>query len=322
LLTGNERMQQRPVKALIDALNQIGAGITYADKEGFPPIIIEGQRINASSLEIDPGISSQFTSALLMITPCLKEGLKIKFKDKVVSRSYIEMTLKIMEHFGITYQSGENSILVPQQKYKPKDIKINLDWSAASYFYEIIALSGPGTELFLKGLKKEGLQGDEIVSEIFNSFGVSTFIENEGIRIKKDKQSVSNYSFDFTNYPDIAQTVIVCCSALGIKGLFSGLQSLAIKETDRINALKNELAKLGCKIKIVDKGTIELSDFIKSGQEKVIINTYNDHRMAMAFAPLSLKVSNIVIENPEVVKKSYPAFLKNLSNIGFYFSGH
>ena len=320
LLTGNDRMLHRPIKALVDALNQIGMGIKYVKRDGFPPIIIEGLRINSSNLEINPGISSQFTSSLLMIAPYLKEGLKINFIDKIVSRPYVEMTLKMMHYFGIEYKYDISFISVDHQIYKSKDISINYDWSAASYMYEIIALSEPGSEIFLKGLKKEGLQGDEIVSDIFNSFGVSTIVEKDGIRIKKDKQNIGEFTFNFSHCPDLALTVIVCCAAMKIKGRFYGLKSLAIKESNRLKALQKELQKIGCIINIVEEEIIEISDLNSPVSLPVIINTYNDHRMAMAFAPMVLKTDNIVIENPDVVKKSYPKFWENLSKIGFNYT--
>jgi len=317
LLTGNQRMQQRPIKVLVDGLTQIGAKISYVNKDGFPPIIIESQKINISNITIDSSISSQYVSALLMIAPCLNKGLKINFNSILVSRYYIEMTLKMMQYFGIKYQYDVNSITVSNQKYNAKDVTINYDWSAASYFYEMIAMSEIGSEIFLKGLKKDGLQGDEIVTDIFIKFGVLTIIEDDGIRIKKNKQSISEFSFDFTHYPDIAQTMIVCCAALGIKGEFFGLESLAIKETNRILALKKELVKLGCIVRIIDKGCMLLNGIMNINKEPIIINTYNDHRMAMAFAPLALKTGSIFIKNPEVVKKSYNKFWENFAKIGF-----
>ena len=317
LLTGDQRMQQRPIKVLVDGLNQIGAKISYVNKDGFPPIIIESQKINISNITVDSSISSQYISALLMIAPCLNKGLKINVEDGVVSLPYIIMTLKMLEYFGIINIYKRKSITIKHQLFKAKDITINYDWSAASYFYEVIAMSEIGSEIFLKGLKKDSLQGDEIVADIFIKFGVSTIIQDDGIRIIKNKQSIREFSFDFTHYPDIAQTMIVCCAALGIKGEFYGLKSLAIKETNRILALQKELVKLGCVVRIIDKGSILLSGNVNININPIIINTYNDHRMAMAFAPLALKMSVVFIENPKIVNKSYTKFWENIAKIGF-----
>jgi 3-phosphoshikimate 1-carboxyvinyltransferase len=317
MLYGSERMHQRPIKELVNALRQLGAEIVYAEEKGFPPLIIEGKELSGSKVLLNPGVSSQFVSSLLMIAPCLQNGIELSFSGKIVSLPYIEMTLKMMHYFGIDYESNTERIKVPPQKYQHKDIVINYDWSAASYFYEMVGLSEPGTEIVLKGLKRTGLQGDEIVSDIFSAFGVSTYEENDGLRIKKEKRSVKECWFDFTHCPDIAQTIVVCCAALGIKGVFKGLESLAIKETDRIMALKNELEKLGCTVILKNKGCIELNGMVSDIHKEVIINTYNDHRMAMAFAPLALITGNITIEHQSVVGKSYPKFWENLSAIGF-----
>ncbi len=322
LITGSDRMKERPIGILAESLKKLGANIEYQGKNGFPPLLIEGKKLNGRELEIDGSVSSQFISSLLLIAPSLSGGLCLKLKHKISSLPYIEMTLKLLNQFGISTTFNVNTITVGQQDYKPGELTIETDWTSASYWYEMAVLASD-VNLFLKGLKKESLQGDAILSEIFNHFGVKTEFLADGIRLAKSGKVVSEFTFDFTHCPDLAQAVIITCAGLNIPGKFTGLESLRIKETDRLIALQNELHKLGFKIDI--KGISELRTRnlprwqagSKPGtQNTEPVKTYGDHRMAMAFAPLALVLGFIQIENPEVVSKSYPGFWEDLKKAG------
>jgi 3-phosphoshikimate 1-carboxyvinyltransferase len=241
-LTGSERMQQRPIGPLVDALRQLGAEIEYKSKEGFPPIFIKGKMITGNKIEIDAGVSSQFISALLLIAPMLKNGLIIK--GDIVSKPYIDLTLQIMKHFGISYEWTQSVISIPQQRYIAKDFKVESDWSAASYYYAMAALCDD-VDLKIYGLNKLSFQGDAVIVKIMDKFGVQTsYIEN-GIRLTKNENSVKNFEYDFKQCPDLAQTMIFVCAALGIPAQITGLNNLKLKETDRIKAVKTELARIG-----------------------------------------------------------------------------
>jgi len=319
LLTGDERMLERPIGPLVHGLKQLGAEINYFGKNGYPPVIIEGSIMDNHSVQIDSSLSSQFVSALLMIAPTLKNGLKIYLTNELVSLPFIEMTLKIMKYFGIQYICDKNSFTVHSQFYQPKDYVVNLDWSAASIFYEIVALSETGSAIFLNGLKKTGMQGDEMIAKIYEKFGVETRILDKGISIVKCRPHMDELSFDFRNYPDIAPGIIVSCAALGVKANFSGIKNLAIKESNRILALRTELEKIDCNVIIYGNDNLMVNEKVSLLSKEIIINTYNDHRIAMAFAPLAMLNSNIIIENPEVVTKSYKYFWENLKKAGFIF---
>jgi 3-phosphoshikimate 1-carboxyvinyltransferase len=318
ILTGTERMKERPIGILVDALRQLGAEITYAEKENFPPLKIKGRKLHGRELSIDGGVSSQYISALLMIAPTLEGGLKLKLTGEILSRPYIEMTLRLMHHFGIQYKWNENEIEIEQQYYIAKDFSVEADWSAASYWYELVALSDDA-DVLLKGLNKDSLQGDAVITEIMRQFGVQTEFITEGVRLTKNSLSVlppQSFFYNFQSCPDLAQTLAVTCAALGVKAELSGVKNLRIKETDRLNALQSELKRIG-----VDSESssfiFHLSSLSSLKTPNSPFQTYHDHRMAMCLAPLALKFGEIEIENSEVVKKSYPDFWKDLASVGF-----
>ena len=316
-LTGTERIKQRPIKILVDSLKQIGAKIDYVKKEGYPPLLIEGSELTGGELEIDGSISSQFITALLLIAAVLPKGLKLVIKNKISSLPYIEMTIRLLELFGVESNFRNNTITIRNQSYTKTKIIIELDWTAASYWYEMAAFATE-VDITLIGLKKDSLQGDSILPDIYENFGVKTEFAKEGIRLTKGKKVTEQFEFDFTHYPDIAQSVIVTCAGLNIQGKFTGLESLKIKETDRLYAVHNELQKLGFETEVFEDSEFRTTPIAfgeepgTKNQEPKIINTYGDHRMAMAFAPLALIFDTIRIENPIVVSKSYPGFWKDL----------
>ena len=320
LLTGSERMKHRPIGTLVEALKKLGAKIEYAGKKNYPPLLITGSKLKGGKIEIDSSESSQFVSAILMIAPLLSGGLKITLKNKTVSTPYINMTLNLMKSFGIEYQKNENIIEIAEQKYQAKEQTIEADWSAASYWYEMAALSDK-VDLKIQWLKKNSLQGDSIVAKIFKKFGIKTIFSPEGIHLKKEKIPLFDFNFDFSDYPDIAQTLAVTCAGLNFNGTFAGLKSLKLKETDRIKALKNELRKIDYLFDEQSENKWKLfPDKVRDEKEKSEIKkfkTYNDHRMAMAFAPLAICKGEIIIEDPDVVIKSYPGFWNDLRSVGF-----
>jgi 3-phosphoshikimate 1-carboxyvinyltransferase len=314
-LTGSARMKQRPVGVLVDALRGLGATIEYLENEGFPPLMITGKKLSGGSLEVDGSISSQYITALLLIAPTLAGGLKLKLKGSVTSVPYIRMTLALMERCGITYSWEKEMISIPEQKYKPEDpCRIEGDWSSASYYYSMAALAG-NADITLKWLEKDSLQGDSIVAALYRAFGVRTEFTDMGVRLTKGGEITKDFAYDFTNCPDIAQTVAVTAAALGIPARLTGLHTLKIKETDRITALQTELKKFGVITSATDDSlTIAPCAQLKFPDEPV--STYNDHRMAMAFVPLAL-LNAISIEDMSVVDKSYPAFWDDLHSLDF-----
>ena len=319
IIAGSERMKQRPVGILVDALNQLGANITYLEKEGFPPLKIEGKTLKGGEVEIDGNVSSQFISALLLIVPVLQNGLVIRFRGEITSRPYINMTLKMLEEFGVYGVWQENSISVSKQNYYIPDEEytycVDGDWSAASYWYAFAALAEEA-DLTIKGLHHPSLQGDAIVADLFTFFGVKTEFIEEGVRLTKMRVKDEHFGFDFSDCPDIAQTAALVVSASNIPAFFNGLHTLRIKETDRIAALKTELAKVGAEVEIKGDNAIRIHPAAVLKMPSAI-STYEDHRMAMSFATLAMKLDSITIEHPEVVKKSYPAFWDDLGKMGF-----
>ena len=315
-LTGTQRMQQRPVKILVDALNTIGAEIEYLREPGYPPILLRpfpGQKV--AELEIRGDVSSQYISALLMISPALPLGLKIKLKGKVMSKPYIEMTLALMERFGINYEWLGNVIQIDPQPYKPATYTIESDWSGASYWFAFVAMAQQG-EVKLLNLRERSLQGDKRIVEIMDPLGVSAKFDAHGVLLSK-KAHQKSVQFDFSDCPDLAQTVAVTCAAKQIDCTMTGLESLRIKETDRISALQNELAKTGTQFKETESGQWRVIPNSTAQQfDNLTIATYEDHRMAMAFAPLAT-MGNVVIEDPDVVEKSYPGFWDHMKLAGF-----
>ncbi|MDI1257621.1 MAG: 3-phosphoshikimate 1-carboxyvinyltransferase [Flavobacterium sp.] len=317
-LTGSARMKERPIKILVDALRQLGAQIEYIENEGFPPMKITGKKLTQSKVSLKANVSSQYISALLLIAPKLEKGIEISLEGEITSIPYIKMTLGLLEEIGVKAILSGNQITVtptPNTQHPiPQKITVESDWSSASYFYSIAALSPIGTEISLSSYKNNSLQGDSALVAIYREFGVTTNFNKNTIVLTKQTQNLTPKTQNLNNTPDIAQTIAVTCFGLGIACHLTGLHTLKIKETDRLEALKTELRKLGANISVTnDSLTLKPSENINSN---VAIATYNDHRMAMAFAPLALKVP-IVIENAEVVSKSYPDFWNDLENIGF-----
>lgn len=317
LLTGSERMKQRPVQKLCDALQQMGASVDYLEKPGFPPIKITGKPLNDGRITIDASQSSQYVSALLMIAPTIQNGLEIELKNTVASRPYIEMTLALMKKAGINFISDKNYIRIEPGEYLNQSFTVEPDWSSASYWFEMIALS-PSNEVFLKGLSLKSLQGDNVLSEIYSLLGVGTYDQGNGVLIRKVAEPESTFSFNFSHCPDLVPAVAVTCAALNIDASLRGLNNLRIKESDRLQALQNELSKINPHVTISDNDTLIIKKQVRSIRHELLcFSTYNDHRMAMAFAPLALKYDKVAIENPGVVVKSYPSFWDDISDFGF-----
>lgn len=318
-ITGSDRMKQRPIGILVEALNKIGAKIEYLEKEGFPPLKISGSHLQGNMITLDGSISSQYISALLLIAPSIENGLTIQLAGTVTSRSYIALTLKLMAHFGIQYTWEGNTIKVPEQNYLPGEYTIEADWSGASYWFQILALADRG-EILLENLQLKSLQGDAFIADWFKQFGIISTQRDEGVLIEKKQTSYPEHlQLNFIENPDIAQTMACLCVALKIPFRFSGLKTLKIKETDRITALQNELRKFGAKLFEPAEGELSWNGIIDStiAEEVPIINTYNDHRMAMAFAPIALSGNTVIIDDPMVVTKSYPRFWDDLKKVGF-----
>ena len=319
VLTGSNRMKERPIKILVDALKELGAEIYYEEKEGFPPIRIQGKKLTNNKVALPANVSSQYISALLLIAPKLENGLELTLEGEVTSVPYIKMTLALLNEIGVKTSFIDNSIKIEYlSQIPPSGVRglIESDWSSASYWYSIIALSEIGTQITLSSYKQNSLQGDSALAEIYNDFGVETiFKANSTITISKgETHNPQPTTYNLKDCPDIAQTIAVTCFGLGIACELSGLHTLKIKETDRLEALKTELSKLGAKISVTNDALhLEPSS---NSIENVSIATYQDHRMAMAFAPLALRTS-LTIENAEVVSKSYPTFWEDLKSVGF-----
>lgn len=370
VITGSERMKNRPIKILVDALRRLGADISYVEKEGYPPLRIVGKGgLSCGSVSLPGNVSSQYISALMMIGPYLKDGLILTLTDKVISRPYIEMTMSLMRQFGakvywdcssdesngivdeycnsnstvdeLCHSNGtvdeslesnsagdksteSNVIIVEPGRYAVKSFNVESDWSAASYWYEMVALSSEGdARVLLPGLYEDSLQGDSKGREVFSLLGVKTEYTKDGVLLSKKTREVDTLEYDFVKMPDLAQTFVVTCCMMGVPFHFTGLESLKIKETDRIVALKNEMAKLGFDLE--DRNDSELlwdgrrRALTAEEYDRVAIDTYEDHRMAMAFAPVALVNGSIRINNPHVVSKSYPRYWDNLLTAGFQF---
>ena len=325
ILTGTERMKHRPIGILVDALRTLGANIEYIGEEGYPPLRITGSTLKGGLLEIHGNVSSQYISALLMIGPMLKDGLTLRLLDHIISRPYIDLTLWMMGEFGAEAEwTSADTITVNPKPYKSRDYFIENDWSGASYWYEILALNGdPESEIRLTGLMDGSKQGDSITRYIFSLLGVKTKLQSkkagipQTITLKKNGHCVPKLEYDFVNCPDLAQTFVVACAAMNIPFHFTGLSTLKIKETDRIEALKTEMRKLGYVVKDIDG-----SELLWDGERcepslEQGIDTYEDHRMALAFAPYAMKHNGLVINNPQVVTKSYPHYWDHLRQTGF-----
>jgi 3-phosphoshikimate 1-carboxyvinyltransferase len=319
-LTGSSRMLQRPIAVLVDALNSLGAKISYSAKIGYPPLSISTGNFGnySNEISVDASVSSQYISALLLISPYLHNGINIRFKNGVVSEPYIDMTISLMEHFGQKVFKEKDAVTVLPGNYTSLSYTVESDWSAAAYYYSIAAISNENINIRLKTLFKDSIQGDSRIAGIMNLFGISTEFEDNGTVLisNKNRKIPSLLEYDFTDCPDLAQTLAVICAALNIPSTLKGLKTLKIKETDRIAALKNELEAFGAEIDADDEQI-----FIKRGIEKDLapkqIKTYKDHRMAMSFAPLALIYGSLKFDDADVVSKSYPDFWEDLSKLGF-----
>lgn len=309
-ITGSERMQQRPISVLVDALNRLGARIEYTGKPGCPPLRIQGSLLLGGEIEMPASVSSQYVSALMMIAPYMANGLKIRLTGKVVSRTYIEMTRQIMADFGAKVVFRESEITIEPCPYTPVAFRVESDWSAASYFYELLAISGEG-EIRMPGLLQHSTQGDSGQVGVWEQLGVSTRFESDGVVISAGKPKVSRLEYDFVEMPDLVQSFAVACCVMGIPFRFTGVETLRIKETDRLAALADELEKLGYILKIEGDNLLSWDGACKQAV-KPEISTYHDHRMAMAFAPAALKHPGMVIVDKEVVSKSFPKFWEEL----------
>lgn len=317
VLDGTERMRHRPIAVLVDALRACGATIEYADEEGYPPLRISGKKLQGGEITLSASVSSQYISALLMIAPTMEQGLKLTLDGDIISRPYIMMTLSMMRQWGVESEFVGNTITIAPQKYNPIDFEVEADWSAASYWYEIAALSSG--DVSLHGLDDKSVQGDSEISKYFEYLGINTHFDDGVVELEPSPDLVPRLNLDLSDQPDLAQTIVVTSCMLGVSFHLTGLSTLKIKETDRLEALRAEMLKLGMVL------TVERdSELIWDGSRRPIyefpeIDTYEDHRMAMAFAPVSLFIPGIVINNIEVVSKSYPDYWQHLQEAGFKF---
>ena len=324
-LTGTERMKHRPIGILVDALRYLGAEIEYVGEEGYPPLRIRGRQLEGGTLLIAGDVSSQYISALLMIAPILTKGLELKLTGNIISRPYIDLTLHLMHEFGVAAEwSDFDTIRVKPQPYQQRAYTIESDWSAASYWYEILALTDDTqSKVALQGLKDGSRQGDSTVRYIFSLLGIKTSFKEKGVNgmpealLTRHSRMLNRMDYDFTNQPDLAQTLIAVCPVLGIPFHFTGLGTLKIKETDRIEAMKREMEKLGYILHEEEGTALSWTGERCEPMTQPTIDTYEDHRMAMSFAPLAIKLGEIRINNPEVVSKSYPHYWADLRKAGF-----
>jgi len=325
IITGTERMKHRPIRILVDALRRLGADIHYEREEGYPPLRIYGSMPSGGRLDVEGDISSQYISALLMVGPVLKNGLELHLIGDIISRPYIDLTLCVMRDFGAKVDwTSADTITVEPVPYQPRPFLIENDWSAASYWYEqLVMATDEEAEVRLTGLTDGSRQGDSAVRYLFNMLGVKTIFGTRekgiptAVTLRKCGGLPVRLDYDFKNQPDMAQTFVVCCAVMGVPFRFTGLSTLKIKETDRIEALKTELRKLGYIINEDSPGTLSWNGERCERAENIAIDTYEDHRMAMAFAPVSLRLPEIKINNPQVVSKSYPRYWEDLRQAGY-----
>jgi 3-phosphoshikimate 1-carboxyvinyltransferase len=315
VLTGSERMQERPIKDLVDALLLLGANIQYLNKKGYPPLRIEGvtQTVTITSVSVEN--SSQYLSSLLLTGAFLPQGINIQTTGSLGSAPYVDMTIAMLQEAGIAVLKNESNYRILPQVCLNTAFSVEADWSGASYWFSRVALSSNG-KILLLGLKKNSLQGDRVVTDIYSQLGVGFSFTEDGLQLFRTNTLTKQLTWDFTHCPDLAQTVIATCAVLGITGLFSGLKSLRIKETDRILAMQTELKKIGATLKSQNNEVFALTPSNTLPTTSIVINTYHDHRMAMAFAPIAAIIENISIENPAVVSKSYPRFWDDLKETG------
>ena len=315
ILTGSSRMQERPIGVLVDALRQLGADISYLKNEGYPPLLIKGKQLRANEVRLSANISSQYITALMLIAPSLPDGLRLYLEGKITSIPYIEMTLSLLHKIGVdAIFSGQHIQVFPKKDITQITHAVESDWSSASYYFSMVALANEA-DVSLSTYKKDSLQGDRVLMDVYQQFGVKSSIENNTLALKKQTMGSTHVQLDLSDAPDIAQTIAVTCYGLGLSCSLTGLHTLKIKETDRLVALQNELSKLGATIEITDK-SLHLHKRTNPIRPNVLIETYHDHRMAMAFAPLGLLVP-IRIQDADVVTKSYPGFWKDLEQNGF-----
>ncbi|WP_165155840.1 3-phosphoshikimate 1-carboxyvinyltransferase [Parabacteroides sp. ZJ-118] len=316
-ITGSERMKNRPIKVLVDALNALGARIEYLEREGYPPLRIFGSALRGGEISLPGNVSSQYISALLMIAPLTEQGVALRLEGTVISRPYIHITLRLMERYGASASWTGHTIRVLPGAYQPVRLTVESDWSAASYWYEILALSRTA-EIELLGLRENSLQGDAAGARLFARLGVSTAYTSRGVVLRHTGTVCERLVHDFVNEPDLAQTFAVTCALLNIPFRFAGLRSLRIKETDRIEALKRELRKLGYVLTDRDDSILEWNGERGEPEPRPVIATYEDHRMALSFAPAALvRPGGIAIAHPQVVSKSYPRYWEDLKAAGF-----
>lgn len=317
IMTGTDRMKHRPIHVLVDALRSLGADISYDGAEGFPPLHVVGRRLKGGRVELPGNVSSQYVSALLMVAPMLEEGLEIHLVGEVVSRPYINITLSLMRRFGVAVEEPDsNTFVVKAGKYGGGDYRVENDWSGASYWYEMLALAKEGS-VTLEGLFEDSLQGDSCIRELFEPLGVKTLFEGGDAVLVKTGRSVECYECDLTSCPDLAQTMVATCCAMGVPFGFSGLQSLRIKETDRLLALRTELAKLGYDIVESQGSILSWNGGRADSQACPVIDTYEDHRMAMCMAPCAAVLDEgLMVNDPQVVSKSYPQYWDDLKKVG------
>ena len=315
ILTGSSRMQERPIGVLVDALRQLGADISYLKNQGYPPLLIKGKQLRANEVRLSANISSQYITALMLIAPSLPDGLRLYLEGKITSIPYIEMTLSLLHKIGVdAIFSGQHIQVFPKKDITQITHAVESDWSSASYYFSMVALAKEA-DVSLSTYKKDSLQGDRVLMDVYQQFGVKSSIENNTLALKKQTMGSTHVQLDLSDAPDIAQTIAVTCYGLGLSCSLTGLHTLKIKETDRLVALQNELSKLGATIEITDK-SLHLHKRTNPIRSNVLIETYHDHRMAMAFAPLGLLVP-IRIQDADVVTKSYPGFWKDLEQNGF-----
>lgn len=325
VITGTERMKHRPIGVLVDALRRLGADIEYVGEQGYPPLRIRGKQLEGGTLEVPGNISSQYISALLMIGPALRNGLELRLTGDIISRPYIDLTLHVMHEFGCKIEwSSVDTISVKPQRYDDREYVVENDWSASSYWYEMLALSEDKENgVVLPGLRDASRQGDSVVRYLYSLLGVKTAFkngdhgQNTKVALTRHFSALTRMDYDFINQPDLAQTFVVTCCALGIPFHFTGLASLKIKETDRIEALKTEMRKLGYVLRDMNDCELEWDGEHCEAEDNPSIDTYEDHRMAMSFAPLAITLGCIRINNPEVVSKSYPNYWDDLRKAGF-----
>lgn len=320
-MTGTERMQQRPIKILVDALRQLGAQVEYVKNEGYPPLLVNGCPLDKGEVSLQGNVSSQYISALLMIGPMMKNGLTLHLEGTVISRPYINLTLQLMCDFGAEAEwTSDNEIKVSPKPYTPIPFTVESDWSAASYWYEMVALTADAeARVTLPRLYAQSYQGDSAVARLFEQLGVTTEYDEmtDCVTLHKNGRLADRMEYDFVNQPDLAQTFVVTCAMLGVPFRFTGLQSLKIKETDRMAALICELKKLGYVLREEDDRILEWTGERCTAEPDAAIDTYEDHRMAMAFAPACMTLGCLRINNPQVVSKSYPGYWRDLEKIGF-----